>query len=452
MRYAPLPVHRRVLREMLGRASYGVFLSPGSGKTALTLAALEALKKAGQMQAALIVAPIRPLRATWRQEREKWGFDLRLVLVDGPAQRRVKLLREPADAYLINPELLQWLETVEADLRADVLVIDESQKFKNPAAARCKALRRMLPRFRRRYILTGTPAAEGLIDLWHQILILDNGHRLGRTLGEFRSAYCVPGRYVGPRVVDWQIRSGADVEIHAKIADICYRLNPADFLQLPERTDNVIALDAPNVLAEERRVSAYIDLGNLSAATEAQKLRQIAGGAVYDVEGRVHEIDGTKLDALADLVEEHQGEPVLVAVAFQHETSRILARLRKVVRGRVEAIQPGMAPKAVDAVLAAWNARSIAALIINPISCSAGLNLQHGGRSLIWYTLPWSLDQYVQTNARIWRQGQSRAVVIHHLLIKGSIDEVVYAALQRKHGTQEQLYEALEAHIRALRG
>jgi SNF2 family DNA or RNA helicase len=444
-----MPFQRRVIERMLAAPCFGAFLSPGAGKTGITLAVLEALKRTGQMRGALVIAPQRPLRKTWRQEGEKWGFDLSFALVHGTQKQRLDALFSRADVYLINPENVAWLAGFldEALPPFDVLVVDESQRFKNSQTQRYKALQKLLPRFRRRYCLSGTPAAEGLMDLYAQIRLLDNGKRLGRTLTAFRDAYCV-GIPQWAGYMRWELREGADREIQAKIADICYRLDAADYIEMPDRRDNDVRIESRATIDAERAIFRGTFPG-LTSANEAAKItsaRQASGGAVYLDDHTVAELHHDKLDALADLVDEQQGDPILIAVAFRHEIPRVAARLKKVLRVDVPHIAGGVSSGAADRLIESWNAGKLPALIVHPGSVSTGLNLQAGGRAIVWYSLPWSLDEYIQTNARVWRQGQRRGVIIHHLIVEGSIDEVVLAALRQKGITQEDLYHELERY------
>lgn len=452
--YRPLPFQQCAIERVLRNPSHGLFLSPGAGKTAIMLSALTELRRQGRIQASLVVAPQRPLRKTWRQEAEKWGFPLTFSLVHGTPAQRKRALAAAADVYLINPENIAWLSAQEPETLPpfDALVVDESQKFKNVTTQRAKALKAMLPRFRRRYCLSGTPAAESLMDLFGQVRILDNGKRLGYTLTEFRSRYCWPETAWAGYTI-WHLKDGAADEIQRSIADICYRLDAADYIQMPERVDTVIhveseaAVEACKLIREGR----YPGLVSKNAAAVVNSLKQATGGALYlgdeGTEKRVQEIHDDKLQALADLVEEQQGEPILVAVAYRHEIPRIAGRLKKVIGREPPHIAGGISHARSDELVDAWNSGKLPVLIVHPGSVSTGLNLQSGGRAIVWYGLPWSLDEYIQTNARVYRQGQSRTVFIHHLIVEGTVDEVVLDVLQTKNATQEDMYHALEAYI-----
>jgi SNF2 family DNA or RNA helicase len=450
--YSPHPFQRRALERMLRSPSYGLFLSPGAGKTGIVLAGLTELKRAGAMRAALVIAPKRPMEKTWRQEAEKWGFPLTFSLVAGGPERRLKALREPADVYLLNPENVAWLADLSLSQTPawDVLVVDESQKFKNTQAQRSKALKAMLPQFCRRYCLSGTPAAEGLMDLFGQVRILDSGRRLGRTLTAFRERYCIEMPQWGGYSL-WALRDGAENEIYSAISDICYRLDAADYIEMPERRDNDILIESPDALqaCERIRRGTFDGLPGQQVAAKLNSMRQATGGAIYLPDGSVQNLHDDKLRALADLVDEHQGEPLMVAVQYRHEIDRILPYLAKHVGVRTEFIAGGLGTKQVNRLIDEWNEGRLPVLVVHPGSVSTGLNLQSGGRAIVWYSLTWSLDEYIQTNARIWRQGQKRGVVIHHLIVKGSIDEVVLEAIRRKDITQEELYRVLEASIEA---
>lgn len=458
MSYQPLPFQKTTIDRMLAKPVFGVFLSPGAGKTAITLATLSRLREEGGMTGALVIAPQRPLRLTWRQEGQKWGFPLTFSLVHGSEKERLRALQAKADVYLINPENVAWLANRQAsDLPPfDVLVVDESQKFKNATTLRSKALRALLPFFRRRYILSGTPAAEGVLDLFNQVRILDNGRRLGRTLTAFREAYCweevLP---FGCR--KWHPNEGAQEEIFTRIADVCQRVDASLYLQMPERIDNVVTVESRKAVEACRQIrdERFPGLRSPNPASKINSMRQATGGALYlspdgEETGPVVDLHGDKISALIDLIDQQQGDPLLVCVGYRHEIERIRAGVKESLGIDVPDISGGTSPKKSDDLVEAWNAGKLPVLVIHPASCSTGLNLQSGGRSLVWFTLPWSLDQYIQTNARVCRQGQSRGVIIHHLVVPGTVDEVVLESLRSKTSTQESLYESLEAYVKAV--
>jgi len=455
--FTPRPYQFRAIESMCGKPSYALFLDPGMGKTSSSLATACLLKDAGEMTAALITAPIRPARNTWPQEIAKWTdfTGLTVSLVMGTPKQRIAALRVVADVYIINPEQIAWLaEVVAADrslLRADVLFVDESTKFKNGQSKRFKALREILPLFRRRYILTGTPSPQSMEDLWSQIFILDNGARLGRSLTQFRKRYFDEFPQRGGYSL-WVLREGADDEIFAKIADICLRLDARDHLDMPEVIENKIVVTLSDATMEQYRTFAdeavlgvangEITAGN--AAAVSMKLRQMANGAVYDAEGAVHELDDAKLEALRDLIEEQSGQPLLVAVAFQHDADRIRKFLGD---DTIPYLGGGMSNNYADKTIAAWNKGELPVVMAHPASVAHGLNLQSGGNAICWFSLTWSLEDYIQFNARVWRQGQTaKTVVFHYIMAENTIDGYVLDVLTGKNEKQVSLFNALKAY------
>ena len=325
-----------------------------------------------------------------------------------------------------------------------MVVVDESSSFKNPGAKRFKALRKVRGMINRIVILTGTPAPNGIMDLWAQVWLLDRGQRLGKFVSRFREYFFT----YNPWKYEYTPKPGAFEEVRRRIGDICVSMSAADWLQLPER----IVHDVPVALGEVSR-KAYRKLERemlleadgkeitaLSAGTLTNKLLQLCGGALYDAEGGTHQVHTDKLDALEELVEGLNGEPCLLFYGYRHELPGILGRLGEGVR---------VLEGAADAE--AWNAGKVKVLLAHPASCAYGLNLQTGGRHIIWYTLTWSLELYQQANARLYRQGQEKPVIIHRLLVQGGVDEDVAKALEGKADTQDALLASLKARIREAR-
>ena len=445
--FNPHPYQINAIQAMVIKPGFALFLDPGMGKTSTTLACVEIFRRHNAMRAALVIAPIRPLRNTWPAEVHKWTeFNgLRVSLALGTPAQRIAALREDADVYLINPENVAWLaNTKEAfkALRADVLVVDESQKFKSHKAERFRALRALLPCFRRRFILTGTPAAQSLMDLWAQIFLLDNGQRLGRTITVFRN------RWFNEIVNQWggrtySLKQGAEQEIFAAIADVCMRLSGSDYLTMPERVNNYIYVTLP-ADACKFYVTVNRDFGaeGISVSTAAalsMKLRQISNGAVYRDDGRFQSVHTAKLEALRDLIEEQQGQPLLVAVSYRHD----VARIREYLDEPLPYLGGGVSTKVSDAIIARWNRREIPVLLAHPASVASGLNLQEGGRAMAWFGLSYSLEENIQMVSRIWRQGQKNACVIHYIIAQGTRDEDVIAAVAAKGEVQKRLFDAL---------
>jgi hypothetical protein len=322
-----------------------------------------------------------------------------------------------------------------------MVVVDESSSFKRPAAQRFKALKRMLPKIHSVVILTGTPAPNGIEDLWAQVYLLDRGERLGRYITHYRQRYFDhnPWRH------EYVPKPGAFEAVQKRISDICVSMKAEDWLQLPELVthDMPVKLD-PQAEKVYRRMEreAVMEIGEdeisaTSAAALTGKLLQLCGGAVYDEAGEVHHVHDAKLDALGELIEQLNGEHALLFYGYRHEVPRI--------EGALEGKRVRLLETAADAD--AWNRGEVDVLLAHPASCAYGLNLQDGGRHVIWYTLTWSLELYQQANARLHRQGQEKPVIAHRLLTQGGVDEDVVKALESKDETQAALIEALKARI-----
>ena len=423
----------------------------GLGKTVITLTAIDALiYDYLTVNRVLVIAPKKVAEATWQAEARKWDHLHRLTIATalGTAENRKLSVISGADITIINRENVVWLvEEFGRSWPFDMVVVDESSSFKNPAAKRFKALRRMLPRIGRVVILTGTPAPNGLEDLWSQVYLLDRGERLGRFITHYRERYFDhnPWRH------EYVPKPGAFEAVKAKIADICVSMKAEDWLQLPELVihDVPVALEGAGLKAYremERTMVMKVNDEEISATTAAAltgKLLQLCGGAVYDEDGGAHPVHDAKLEALEELIEA-LNEPALLFYGYRHELPGIEAVLKKLGKSY------RVLGNAVDAET--WNAGRLDVLLAHPASCAYGLNLQEGGRHVIWYTLTWSLELYQQANARLYRQGQTKPVIIHRLLVQGGADEDVAKALGEKDETQAALVEALKARIERVVG
>ncbi|MTI95404.1 MAG: DEAD/DEAH box helicase [Firmicutes bacterium] len=396
----------------------------------------------------LVIAPLRVAETVWTSEAAKWEHlrHLRLSRVIGSQKQRLAALGVPADIYLINRENVEWLVNhYGKDWPFDMVVVDELSSFKSPKARRFRALRKVRPLVNRIVGLTGTPAPNGLIDLWAQVYLLDQGERLGKTVTGYRSRYFEPGRGDRSRriIYNWEPKAGAEEAIHAKIADICISMKAADWLELPERITNVVPVNLSEKAAKqykqlERKLLLPFAEGDVVADTAAvlsNKLLQLANGAVYDEHGGVQEIHQVKLEALADLIEAANGKPVLVFYNYRHDLDRIKQRF------------PGAKTLESAAEIHAWNAGDIPLLLAHPASAGHGLNLQAGGHTIIWFGLTWSLELYQQANARLDRQGQQHNVIVHHLVSEGTMDEQVMLALDTKTAGQDALLAAVKARL-----
>lgn len=422
----------------------GLILDMGLGKSVITLTALwELVLDRFDCGRVLVVAPKRVAEDTWPKELAKWdhlkGLSYSLVL--GTEKERRQALNKRAFLYIINRENVSWLvDNYRWDF--DTLVIDELSSFKSAKAQRFRALKKVRPQIKRVIGLTGTPSPNTLIDLWPQIYLLDMGERLGRFVTHFRERFFVPDKRNRDMVYSYKPREGSEQRIYELIGDICISMKADDHLQMPELISNCVDVRLSHTerkLYDTLKKDMVLKLKDgevdaVNAAALSGKLLQMAGGAVYDSEGRTLRIHDRKLDVLEDLIEAANGKPLLVAYWYKHERDRIQERF---------AVREILTSKDIDD----WNAGRIPVALIHPASVGHGINLQQGGCTLVWFGLTWSLELYQQTNARLWRQGQKHTVVIQHLVTAGTHDEDVMRALERKDMGQAALIEAVKARI-----
>lgn len=429
-----------------------VFLGMGLGKTIITLTAVNnLLRDFFAVRRVLIIAPLRVARDTWPAELAKWDHlkGLRMSVMVGTAAQRENALAADADVYVINRENLPWLVDRVGERRwpFDMVVIDELSSFKSHTSKRFRALKKVRHRINRIVGLTGTPAPNSLLDLWAPFRILDGGRRLGKFITHYRNHYFLPDKRNGPQIYTWRLRPGADVEIYSAIRDVTVSMRTTDYLTLPPLTvtTRTVPMGAKQ-RATYRRLrdemvatigGAVIDAG--SAAVLSGKLQQLASGAIYTDDGQVVDVHAAKLDALEDIIDAANGNTVLVAYWFKHELDRLTARFPQ---GRELSTADDMAD---------WCAGRIPVGFIHPASAGHGLNLQSGGHNLVWLTLPWSLELYEQTNARLFRQGQDMPVSVIRLVCEHTIDAQVVRALEAKDVTQSALVDAVAAELTASR-
>ena len=452
MKFIPHDYQQYAIQFLTEHPVAALLLDMGLGKTVTTLTAInELLFDRFEIRRVLVIAPLRVARDTWSAEIEKWEHLKHLkysVAVGTPAERR-QALHTKTDICILNRENISWLvEKSHIPFDFDMLVIDELSGFKNHQTKRFKALMKVRPKVKRIVGLTGTPSSNGLMDLWAEFRLLDMGQRLGRFIGQYRTAYFQPDKRNGMVVYSYKPLPQAEKQIYDKISDITISMKAIDYLQMPE----LLLTEVPVRLSKQERErykqlkqEFVLDLpdGEITAANAASlsnKLSQLANGAVYDDTGAVIPIHSRKLDALEDLIEAANGKPVLVAYWFKHDLERIQERLRK-LNVSYQEIQSS------DSIRN-WNAGRLQVGLLHPASAGHGLNLQAGGNVLVWFGLTWSLELYQQTNARLWRQGQqSETVVIQHLITKGTIDERILKALTQKEQTQTALMQAVKAEI-----
>ena len=447
MKYSPHKYQTYATNFILEHPISAVFLDMGLGKSVITLTAIfDLCLDSFLVRKVLVIAPLRVALDTWPSEIEKWDHLRGLtysVAVGNEAQRKAALLQR-ASVYIINRENVGWLvESSGLPFDYDMVVIDELSSFKSYQAKRFRALLKVRPRVKRIVGLTGTPSSNGLMDLWAEFRVLDMGKRLGRFITHYRTAFFQPDKRNAQVVFSYKPLPGAEDAIYEKISDITISMRAGDYLDMPECVMNEV-----KVTLSEKERQAYdtmrselvlslggeeVDAGN--AAALANKLSQMANGAVYGEDKKILPLHDQKLVALEDLIEAANGKPVLVAYWFKHDLERIRARFT--VR-EIKTAQD----------IADWNQGKIPVAVIHPASAGHGLNLQAGGSTLIWFGLTWSLELYQQTNARLWRQGQeAQTVVIHHIITKDTIDERIMSALRRKDKTQSALIDAVKANL-----
>jgi SNF2 family DNA or RNA helicase len=451
MKYKPHAYQKRAIRWVLQNPAAGLLLDVGMGKTSIVLAATKILLEKDVIDSVLVIAPLHVCHRVWPNEIAKWDLfkDLTYTVLHG--SDKAERLKENVDFYIINPEGLKWLEQQRGWKWPDMLVVDESSRFKNTRTVRFKVVKPHLPNFHRRVILTGTPIPNGLLDLFGQLYILDLGERLGRFITHYRNKYFVPTGFMG---YNWTPMPEAESIIHDKIGDICMRLEAADYLKMPKKIVTNIELELP---ATARKVYKKLenefivqldgqDVAAFNAATLSTKLRQVGNGAVYSLtreerggsKYKYVKVHDEKMDALESLIEEI-GQPVIIAYEFKHDLARILEKYPD-----AGVIGKGATKKQVAASLDKWDRGELDKLVVYPGSAGHGLNLQHGGHHLIWFGLTWNLEYYEQLTGRLFRQGQKNTVMVYHLVIKDSLDQAVLAALKGKSKTQKALLDAVK--------
>ena len=402
-----------------------------------------------EVRKVLIIGPLRVARDTWPSEIEKWEHlrHLRYSVAVGSAEERVTALQADADIYIINRENVDWLVSNRI-FDFDMIVIDELSSFKNHQSKRFKALMKVRPKVKRIVGLTGTPASNGLMDLFAEFRLLDMGERLGRFIGQYRNEYFKPDKQNGYIVYSYKPLPDAEERIYEKISDITVSMKAVDHLKMPKLISNEYSVkmsesekEKYKELKEELILEVQdTEITAANAAALSNKLCQMSNGAIYDDDGEIIPIHNRKLDALEDIIESANGKPVLVAYWFKHDRTRIAERLHKlgIVYQEIKFAES----------IKKWNSGKLQAALIHPASAGHGLNLQSGGNFLVWFGLTWSLELYQQTNARLWRQGQqSETVVIQHIVTKGTVDEKILKALKEKDETQTALMTAVKAEL-----
>ena len=451
MKYVPHEYQKYAAEYICSHPICAVFLDMGLGKTSITLTAVaDLLFDRFEVHKVLVIAPLRVARDTWPTECGKWDHLRHLTIsaaVGTERERRSAILCD-ADITVINRENVPWLMESGLPFQYDMVVIDELSSFKNHQTKRFRALMKVRPKIKRIVGLTGTPASGGLMDLWSEFRLLDMGDRLGRFITQYRNTYFQPDKRNGQVIFSYKPLPFAEEAIYRQISDITISMKSTDHLHMPEliSTEYTVTLSEAEKRDYDKLKKELVlplsesEITAANAASLSNKLCQMANGAIYDDDGTIRPVHDRKLDALEDLIESANGKPVLVAYWFKHDLNRITERLRS--------LHIPFAKLDTSDRIERWNEGRIPVGLIHPASAGHGLNLQSGGSTLIWFGLTWSLELYQQTNARLWRQGQSsETVVVQHIICKDTIDENIIKALQVKDKTQSALIDAVKANL-----
>lgn len=450
------PYQLKAIQHIVSHRKCALFLDMGLGKTVSTLTAIDLLLYDElDISKVLVVAPKRVAESVWDAELGKWSHlsRLRISKVTGDLKQRVAALHKEADIYVIGRDNVAWLGSVMTrsaeKFPFDMLVLDELSSFKNPKSQRFKRLKKMRPFFKRIVGLTGTPAPNGLMDLWSQVYLLDGGARLFPTLSQYRLAFFEPDKTNGHVVYSYKLLQGADRVISSRIEDICMSMRAEDYLSLPALMMNTIKIPMPDELRAQYRSFSreqVLALGDevitaVNAAVLANKLLQFANGSVYNPDGEPVPAHNLKIEAVKELIESANGEPVLIAWTFRSDRDRLKAALAEYEPRDLVGNQD----------ILDWNSGKIKVLLMHPASGGHGINLQAGGHIIIWFGQTWNLELYQQLNARLYRQGQGKPVIVNHLVLEGTMDEAVLKALSRKTGCQNDLIDAVKAQVETYR-
>lgn len=446
MKYKPHSYQEYAIKYIEAHPISALLIDMGLGKTSITLTAIRNLLfDSFEVCKVLVIAPLRVAKNTWTDEIKKWEHlnTLTYSLIIGNENERLSALNKKADIYIINRENVDWLVNKSGyKFDFDMVVIDELSSFKNHQSKRFKSLMKVRPLIKRIVGLTGTPSSNGLMDLFAEFKILDMGKRLSYFIGQYRNTYFKPDKMNGPIVYSYKPLPNAENAIYEKISDITVSMKANEYLKMPElvTSNYVVELsDSEKNQYDRMKKSLVLEItdGEITASNAASlsnKLCQLSNGAIYDDEQNIVEIHNRKLDALEDIIESMNGKPLLIAYWYRHDLERIKSRFS------VREIK-------TSEDISDWNKGKIPVALIHPASAGHGLNLQNGGSTLVWFGLTWSLELYQQTNARLYRQGQKNTVVIQHIITKGTIDEQILKALQKKNKTQADLIDAVRANL-----
>ena len=452
MQFKPHDYQQYAIRYIETNPIAAILLDMGLGKTVITLTAIQhLLYDSFEIHKVLVIAPLRVAKYSWPEELKKWEHlrNLRYSIVVGNREERMAALRMHADLYIVNRENVQWLvEDSSYPFDFDMLVVDELSSFKSYQAKRFRALMKVRPKVKQIVGLTGTPSSNGLMDLFAEFRLLDMGQRLGRYITRYREQYFQPDKRNAQMVFSYKPLPGAEEAIYQKLSDITISMRAIDHLQMPELLSNtylVTLSEAEEKQYKELKKEMVLEMEGeeitvANAAALSNKLLQLANGAIYTDEKETRRLHERKLDALEDLLEAANGQPMLVAYWFKHDLERISERLTKLK------VEYGALDQEKN--IQQWNEGKLSVGLIHPASAGHGLNLQTGGSILVWFGLTWSLELYQQTNARLWRQGQrAKTVVLQHIVTKGTIDERVLKALENKNAVQQGMLAAVKAEV-----
>lgn len=446
MKYKPHSYQEYAIRYIETHPISALLIDMGLGKTSITLTAIRNLLfDSFEVCKVLVIAPLRVAKNTWTDEIKKWEHlsTLTYSLIVGNENERLSALNEKADIYIINRENVDWLVNKSGyKFDFDMVVIDELSSFKNHQSKRFKSFMKVRPLVKRIVGLTGTPSSNGLMDLFAEFKILDMGKRLGYFIGQYRNTYFKPDKMNGPIVYSYKPLPNAENAIYEKIYDITVSMKANEYLKMPELLTSNYVVELTNSEKnqyDEMKKSLVLEItdGEITASNAASlsnKLCQLSNGAIYDDDQNIVEIHDRKLESLEDIIESMNGKPLLIAYWYRHDLERIKSRFS------VREIK-------TSEDISDWNDGKIPVALIHPASAGHRLNLQNGGSTLVWFGLTWSLELYQQANARLYRQGQKNTVVIQHIITKGTIDEQILKALQKKNKTQADLIDAVRANL-----
>lgn len=448
----------RSVQHCLDNPRSALFLDMGLGKTVIVLTTVSNLLQRQAITGALVLAPLRVVYNVWPNEVQKWDHlnHLKCNIIHG--KRKAQQLWDSADIYVSNYESLFWIfeqlkNTTPYAWPFDMIVFDESTALKNQDTKRFKLLKLMIKRFQRRIILTGTPSPNSMLDLWAQYFLLDDGKRLGTSKYWFKNEYFFQADYHGYK---WDPLPGAKEDITKKISDITMRLKANDYLHMPKLINNEMHWEM-----SDKHYAVYKELENdfiasidgvlvtaTNAAALSSKLRQYVSGFVYDSESnKAIDVHSEKIDALAEIVEGNPGENILCAIQFRYEYELIKQKFPN-----APVIYGSMSQAKTRNTIRKWNESRIPLLIVHPASIAHGVNLQEGGRMLVWFGIPWSLEHYLQLVARLHRQGQEKPVVNHFLVAKKTVETRIVAALQNKEEQEASFLQGIIDYFKTEKG